>query len=292
MRLDDQAAVVLWEGLPLVGEQLPKAAERMAHDTAEYIVKVLPRVEVARLAGLDEAEKKCRGPCTAVAACKKPVLPTQAERPDGVFRCVVVGLEPAVAEIAAQGFSLVEGVINGLSQGLRGDRGALEFLKPSKDGVNDRRGVELPGLAALNRIKISAFFLNQIKLCDAGDYLRRLLGTGGCRLIELPAGMHPAGHLDDAVLAEQFIIAAIGIRVDIAPVAGQETQRPLFAPVQGKIESDQRRVWPSAYIHPQPRFLDLPVSLDLERDDGIVGEQDIRFEHRRFEHVLKDRIAS
>jgi len=36
--------VILWEGLPLVGEQLPEAAERMVHDTAEYMIKVLPRI--------------------------------------------------------------------------------------------------------------------------------------------------------------------------------------------------------------------------------------------------------
>jgi hypothetical protein len=190
VRLDDQAVVVLWEGLPLVGEQLPEVVDWMAHDAAEYIVKVLPGIDVARLAGLDQAEKKGRGPCAAFAACKKPVLPAQAERPDGIFRCVVVGLEPAVAEIATQGLSLVESVINGLAQGLRGDRGALEFLKPGKDGVNDRCGVELPALGALNRIKINTFFLNQIKLRDAGYYLRRLQGTGGGRLIELPASMH------------------------------------------------------------------------------------------------------
>lgn len=33
----------------------------MAHDTAEYIVKVLPGIDIARLAGLDEAEEQCRG---------------------------------------------------------------------------------------------------------------------------------------------------------------------------------------------------------------------------------------
>ena len=120
-RLDDQAMVVLGNGLPMVGEQLPEPGNRMAHDPPEYIIKVLPGIDVVGLAGLDQAEKKRRGPCAALAACKKPVLPAQAEGPDGVFRCVVVGLEPAVAKIATQGLSLVEGVVNGLAKRLRGE---------------------------------------------------------------------------------------------------------------------------------------------------------------------------
>ena len=99
--------------------------------------------------------------------------------------------------------------------------------------------------------------------------------------------MDPAPHLGDAVLAEQLIIAAIGIGVHIAPVAGQEIQRRFLAPVEGKIKAIKRWIWPSAHIDPQPGFLDLPVSLDLKRDDGIVGEQHIAFEHRLFEHVPK-----
>jgi hypothetical protein len=134
--------IFLGKWLPLVGEQLPEVADRMAHDATEYIIKVLPGIDAARLAGLDEAEKKRRGPCAALAACKKPVLPAQAERPEGVFRRVVVGPEPAVAEIAAQGFSLIEGVINGLSSSLRG-----EGLTSTRPGRRQRfRGTAVFGL--------------------------------------------------------------------------------------------------------------------------------------------------
>jgi hypothetical protein len=222
VRLDDQAVVVLWEGLPLVWEQLPEVVDWMAHDAAEYIVKVLPGIDVARLAGLDQAEKKGRGPCAAFAACKKPVLPAQAERPDGIFRCVVVGLEPAVAEIATQGLSLVESVINGLAQGLRGDRGALEFLKPGKDGVNDRCGVELPALGALNRIKInrdssSEANANATVLDLAGwnklNECARYIGTG--LTVEPPAPGVEALEVDLVFFAERGRThAALGLALD------------------------------------------------------------------------------
>lgn len=62
--MDDQAVVILGERLPLVGEQLPEAADRMAHDTTQYIIKVLPRVAVAGLARLNQAEEQACGPCT------------------------------------------------------------------------------------------------------------------------------------------------------------------------------------------------------------------------------------
>ena len=55
--LDDQSVFVLGEGLPLVGEQLPEAGDRMRHDAAEYIIEVLPRIDATGLAGLDQAEE-------------------------------------------------------------------------------------------------------------------------------------------------------------------------------------------------------------------------------------------
>ena len=63
MRLDDQAVVVLGERLPLVGEQLPETADRMAHDSTEHIIKVFPWIEVAGLARLYQTEEQGCGPC-------------------------------------------------------------------------------------------------------------------------------------------------------------------------------------------------------------------------------------
>jgi hypothetical protein len=54
--------IILGKRLPLVGEQLPEAGNRMAHDATEYIIKVLPRIDIAALAGLDQPEEQSRGP--------------------------------------------------------------------------------------------------------------------------------------------------------------------------------------------------------------------------------------
>jgi hypothetical protein len=70
MGLDNQAVVVLGEGLPLVGEQLPEAGDWMAHDASEHIVKVLPRIDVAGLARLDQAEEQGCGSGTPVTGGK------------------------------------------------------------------------------------------------------------------------------------------------------------------------------------------------------------------------------
>ena len=39
----------------------------MGHDPAEHIIEVLPRVDVAGLAGLDQAEEQGRCPCSPLA---------------------------------------------------------------------------------------------------------------------------------------------------------------------------------------------------------------------------------
>jgi len=63
----------------------------------------------------------------------------------------------------------------------------------------------------LNRVKINAFLSDQEYFNDMGYDLCRFLLRRRCRLVELSAGMNPAGHFDDTVLTEQFITAAVGI---------------------------------------------------------------------------------
>jgi len=45
--LDDQAVSILRQGLPLIGEEFSEEIDRMAHDTLEHIIKVLPGIDLA-----------------------------------------------------------------------------------------------------------------------------------------------------------------------------------------------------------------------------------------------------
>jgi hypothetical protein len=70
----DQPVLVLGQRLPLIGEQFPEPADGMTHDPPEQVVEVLPGVDLAGLAGLDQPEEKGRCPSAALAACEHPVL--------------------------------------------------------------------------------------------------------------------------------------------------------------------------------------------------------------------------
>lgn len=50
--LDEESGGMPGERLPLIGEQFPKPSDRVAHDAAEHVVEVLPRVNAAGFAGL------------------------------------------------------------------------------------------------------------------------------------------------------------------------------------------------------------------------------------------------
>ena len=74
----------------------------------------------------------------------------------------------------------------------------------------------LPEAAPLFGLHIGAGGLHLVvEPGDAGQDVRRLFGAGRCRLIELPSGMRPAAHLDDAFFSEELIIAAVGVGMDI-----------------------------------------------------------------------------
>jgi hypothetical protein len=62
--------------------------------------------------------------------------------------------------------------------------------------------------------------------------------------------MNPTPYFDDIFLAEKLIITAVGVGMDIALVAFQEIQRPLLAPVMGKVISRERRIRAPSDISP------------------------------------------
>jgi hypothetical protein len=74
LRLNDQPLMIPGKGLPLVREELPKTSDRMAHDLAEQIIKILPGIHSAGLAGLNQAKIKGSGPGSALTAREEPVF--------------------------------------------------------------------------------------------------------------------------------------------------------------------------------------------------------------------------
>ena len=53
---------------PLVRQKFPQPADWVAHDSPQEVVEVFPGIDVAALAGLDEAHEQSRGPATPFAA--------------------------------------------------------------------------------------------------------------------------------------------------------------------------------------------------------------------------------
>ena len=62
-------------GLPLVGEQLGKAALGMAADVSEEVAEVGKRVHAQALAGGDQTGQDGGGLSSIVGAIKHPILP-------------------------------------------------------------------------------------------------------------------------------------------------------------------------------------------------------------------------
>jgi len=70
----EQAPFVLGQRLPLVGEELSQPGDRMAHDPPEHVVEVLPGIDFAVFAGLDEAHEQRHRPAATLASDEEPVL--------------------------------------------------------------------------------------------------------------------------------------------------------------------------------------------------------------------------
>lgn len=83
------------------------------------------------------------------------------------------------------------------------------------------------------------------------------------------------------------MIAAIGIRMNIAAEVFQEIQGPLFASIMREVIDRQRRTIAPSHIYPQPGLLEFSVPLDLKRDDGIIGEDHFTLKHRLFKLIFQ-----
>ena len=128
--LDDQAVLILGKGLPLIRQKLPETIDRVTHDTTEQVIQVLPGIDPASFAGLDESQEQGRGPRPSFTGRKQPVLPAQGQGTYGVLGDVVVRLQTSIFQIAIEGLPLIEGIIHGFPQRLRRNRLGFKLFDP------------------------------------------------------------------------------------------------------------------------------------------------------------------
>ena len=60
--------LILGNRFPLIREKLPEPADRMTHDSPQHVVKVLPGVDPAPLARLDQAQIQGRSSAAPLTA--------------------------------------------------------------------------------------------------------------------------------------------------------------------------------------------------------------------------------
>jgi len=99
------------------------------------------------------------------------------------------------------------------------------------------------------------------------------------KAIKLAPCMDPTAYFHHPFLAEEFIVSAVGVSMDIALVVAQESKGTLLAPIRAKIIHRQGRPGPPAHIDPQPCLLDPAPALDLKGDHRVVREKDVDFQH-------------
>ncbi len=87
----------------------------------------------------------------------------------------------------------------------------------------------LPEAASLFSLHIGTGDLHfVVEPGDAGQDVRRLFGARRCRFVELPPRVRPTAHLDNALFSEEFIVAAVGVGMDIPLIAVQKVGRLLL----------------------------------------------------------------
>ncbi len=208
-------------------------------------------IDVAVLAGFDEAHEQGRRPATPFATYEEPVFAAQSDRSHGIFRQVVVRPESPVFQVARQGLPLIKGVIDRLPERFRGDRLVLQLFQLREYPVQERRGMLLPEATSLLGLHIGRRGLHLvIEPGNAGQDVRRLSGTGRGRFVKLPPGMGPTTHLDNVLFFEEFIVASIGVGMDISLIILEIFERSLLAAIDGEVVGRKRRAGPSLHIDP------------------------------------------
>ena len=110
------------------------ADEALAPHFCQDIGQIFFWIEAVRLARLDDAVDGGARLGSFRAVAEEPVLPADGEGTDGAFCCVVRHGDAAVAEVAAEAFLRIQGIVHRL--------GRLEFRQePRADGFQPREEV-------------------------------------------------------------------------------------------------------------------------------------------------------
>lgn len=113
----------------------------------EDIGEIFFRVDTEAQAGLHEARENGRGLATGGRPCEHPIVSTDHNRPESVFRVIVMYFEEAVVNKLHESRPVIEGVFDRVSQGCGCPRIFL-LVEPDLESVKDRLGVLPPNLDA------------------------------------------------------------------------------------------------------------------------------------------------
>ena len=127
--------------MPAVGEQFGETRAGVGEEAVEELLEPVQGIDLVEPTGLEEAEVDGGGVAATLAAAEQPVLAAQSQRADEVLGEVVVGPQPAVAEVALQRLALVQQVAEGLAQRRLGQRAHQQLLAPPEDLLHHRTGL-------------------------------------------------------------------------------------------------------------------------------------------------------
>src|SRR6266481_4429497 len=88
--------------LPVPGQKLADAIDRMISDAGENVSQISLRVEAIYLGGLDEAVHRGSSHAAGIGAGKKIIFSRERKRPDRSLDGVVAHLQAAIGGVAGQ----------------------------------------------------------------------------------------------------------------------------------------------------------------------------------------------
>jgi len=215
-------------------------------DPLDHVLEVSGGVDPELLAAGDEGVEEGRAFSASGAASEGPVDPPQRDLTERALSPVVVDLEAAVREEAAEGLAVPLGVLDPLGREAGGAEGTLQLVEVSVELLYERPRLLLAEAAARRRIAplLSRFALDRVELFVGGeDPDRRLLSRVSC-IDEAAARVGVAADLDDRARLVELVEAARGVSLEEALIARQELVYPLpflrsRGPAEARIQSQR-----------------------------------------------------
>ena len=177
------------------GQKFVDAAHGVSRDDpGKDVGQIGGGIDVVELAGGDERGDDCPVLAAAVGPCEQVVLSAQSDRPDGALDDVVVELDAAIVEEAAEALPARQRVADRL-----GDLGLARYqakltLEPGLERLEDRLAAQLAHAASLLRRLVAARRLDGIERSNTGECLAgdRRGRAGGLQVVEIPSHVRPA----------------------------------------------------------------------------------------------------